>query len=267
MIGHERPNADSQRAISTSQTFYELLDVPVSATRMQIREAYIRIKHTYAGGSPALYGLVSDEEAQSMMENAEEAYRVLDDELLRKEYDTRIGVEREVKSPVNQEFGGLTPAELSQVKAPRTLNESQQEPDETSLWNSPAQESQRPRPRPTTTFTKIKKFAAHAFDKDVQDLILSFQSEPLLFDGRSFVQLRELVGVSQAEVQERTKVSLEYIKSLENNDFHKLPSLVYIRGFTKIYLQYLGVKDSETLVEAYTEKYNLWREQSKTQPS
>lgn len=266
MIGHEEANADSQRVGASGQTLYELLDVPTHATRIQIREAYIRIKHTYAAGSPALYGLVSDEEAQRMMDSAEEAYRVLDDELLRKEYDERIGVEREVKSPFGQEFGGLTAAELSQVKVPRTLNESQ-EVDDLALWNSPSVETQRPRPRPTTTFTKIKKFAAHAFDSEVQELIQTMQAEPLLFDGKSLAQLRDLVGVSQAEVQERTKVSLEYIKSMENNDFHKLPSLVYIRGFTKIYLQYLGVKDSETLVEAYTEKYNLWREQSKSQPS
>lgn len=266
MIGHAGQNAESQgSSLSSNQTFYELLDVPTNATRMQIREAYIRIKHTYAAGSPALYGLVSDEEAQSTMDSAEEAYRVLDDELLRKEYDDRIGIEREAKAPFQQEFGGLTAAELSQVKVPRTLNESQ-EVDDLALWNSPTAESQRPRPRTTTTFTKIKKFAAHAFDNDVQELIRSLQAEPLLFDGKSLTQLREAVGVSQAEVQERTKVSLEYIKGLENNDFHKLPSLVYIRGFTKIYLQYLGVKDSETLVEAYTEKYNLWREQSKTQP-
>ena len=266
MIGHERSIADSQRSISSKQTFYTLLDVPTHATRMQIREAYIRIKHTYAAGSPALYGLVSDEEAQATMDTAEEAYRVLDDELLRKEYDARIGIEREVKSPFAQEFGGLTAAEISQVKVPRTLNESQ-EADDLALWNSPVVEAQRPRPRPTTTFTKIKKFAAHAFDPEVQELVKAILDEPLLFDGKSLVQLREMVGVSQAEVQERTKVSLEYIKSMENNDFHKLPSLVYIRGFTKIYLQYLGVKDSETLVEAYTEKYNTWREQSKSQPS
>ncbi len=264
MIGHEERKAESQRAVS-HQTFYELLDVPTAATRMQIREAYIRIKHTYAAGSPALYGLVSDEEAQSMMDSAEEAYRVLDDELLRKEYDERIGIVREVKSPFQQEYGELTAAELSQVKVPRTLNESQ-EVEDLSLWNSPSSESARPRPRPTTTFTKIKKFAAHAFSSDVQEMIRSMQAEPILFDGRSLAQLREAVGASQAEVQERTKVSLEYIKGLENNDFHKLPSLVYIRGFTKIYLQYLGVKDSETLVDAYTEKYNLWREQSKSQP-
>ncbi len=266
MIGHEGPNAESQRASSSNQSYYELLDVPTSATRMQIREAYIRIKHTYSAGSPALYGLVSDEEAQSMMDKAEEAYRVLDDELLRREYDERVGIVREVKSPFGQEFGELTPAELSQVKVPRTLSETE-EVDDLRIWNTPTIESARPRPRPTTTFTKIKKFAAHAFDVDVQDLVRSMQAEPILFDGKSLVQLREAVGVSQAEVQERTKVSLEYIKALENNDFHKLPSLVYIRGFTKIYLQYLGVKDSETLVEAYTEKYNLWREQSKSQPS
>jgi len=264
MIGQQGTDAKSAGSQTRGPSFYELLDVPTNAARLQIREAYIRIKHTYAGGSQVLYSLVSDDEAQQMMERAEEAYRVLDDEMLRKEYDEKMGIQREVRSNV-QEFGGLSQSDLAQTKVRRTLKEDD---DDISLWNSSLNaEPQRPRTRLPTAFTKIKKFAVHAFDSEVLDLVKSMQAEPMLFDGKSLVQLREAVGVTQNEVQERTKVSLEYIKGLENNDFHKLPSLVYIRGFTKIYLQYLGIKDSETLVEAYTEKYNLWREQSKQQPS
>jgi hypothetical protein len=263
MIGQQGMDSNSE-GMKQGPTFYELLDVPTNAPRLAIREAYIRIKHTYASGSQALYSLVSDDEAREMMDKAEEAYRVLDDELLRKEYDERMGIQREVRLNT-QEFSGLSASDLAQTKVRRTLKEDD---DDISLWNSPqSSEPQRPRTRLTTSFTKIKKFAAHAFDTEVLDLVKSMQAEPMLFDGKSLVQLREAVGVSQVEVQERTKVSLEYIKGLENNDFHKLPSLVYIRGFTKIYLQYFGIKDCDTLVEAYTEKYNLWREQSKTQPS
>ena len=264
MIGQQGMDSNAARTTAHGPTFYKLLDVPTNAARMQIREAYIRIKHTYASGSQALYSLVSDDEAHTMMERAEEAYRVLDDELLRKEYDQRMGIEREVRSH-SQEFAGLSPSDIAQTKVRRTLKEDD---DDIALWSSSANsEPQRPRTRLPTAFTKIKKFAAHAFDTDVLDLVKSMQAEPMLFDGNALLLLREAIGVTQNEVQERTKVSLEYIKGLENNDFHKLPSLVYIRGFTKIYLQYLGIKDSETLVEAYTEKYNLWREQSKSQPS
>ncbi|MBC7661267.1 MAG: helix-turn-helix domain-containing protein [Chitinophagaceae bacterium] len=265
MIGQQETDSNSAGKASHGPTFYELLDVPTSAARLQIREAYIRIKHTYASGSQALYSLVSDDEAQQMMERAEEAYRVLDDELLRKEYDVRMGIEREVRVN-NHEFGALSASDIAQTKARRTLKEN--DDDDLALWNNSANtEPSRPRTRLTNSFTKIKKVAAHAFDADVLELVKAIQAEPLLFDGKSLVQLREAIGVTQNEVQERTKVSLEYIKGLENNDFHKLPSLVYIRGFTKIYLQYLGIKECESLVEAYTEKYNLWREQSKTQPS
>lgn len=262
MISQQGMDSQSEGMNGQDPTFYELLDVPTNAARLQIREAYIRIKHTYASGSQALYSLVSDEEARQMMDRAEEAYRVLDDEHLRKEYDEKMNIQRDVRSSV-QEFGGLSQGDLAQSKVRRSLKE---EDDDVSIWNS-SQTVEPQRPRLPTSFTKIKKFAAHAFDNDVLELVRSMQAEPMLFDGKSLVQLREAVGVSQNEVQERTKVSLEYIKGLENNDFHKLPSLVYIRGFTKIYLQYLGIKDSETLVEAYTEKYNLWREQSKIQPS
>jgi DnaJ-class molecular chaperone len=87
MIGQQGMDSKSEGSQAQGPTFYELLDVPTNAARLQIREAYIRIKHTYASGSQALYSLVSDDEAQQMMDRAEEAYRVLDDEMLRKEYD------------------------------------------------------------------------------------------------------------------------------------------------------------------------------------
>ena len=44
-------------------------------------------------------------------------------------------------------------------------------------------------------------------------------------------ELREVQNVTLDELQDRTKVSLQYIIALENNDFQKLPSLVYVRVF------------------------------------
>lgn len=246
----------------TGPSHYELLDVPTNASRLQIREAYIRLKNTYATGSQALYSLVSDEEARSTMEKVEEAYRVLDDELARKDYDEKLGVKREARVQLSHEGHG----EIVQTKARRTLNES--EDDDEGPWAAQvSQEAQRPVSRISQAFTKIKKFATRAFDEDVLKKVESIAEQAKSFDGHSLVQLRESMGIQQSEMQERTKISIEYIKALENNDFQKLPSLVYVRGFLKIYLQYLGIQDGTVLVEAYTEKYNAWREANKPHSS
>ena len=79
-------------SFSSGTNFYEVLEIPTDATKIQVREAYIRLKSTYSNGSQALYSLISDEDAKNTLENLEEAYRVLYDEILRKEYDDTLAV-------------------------------------------------------------------------------------------------------------------------------------------------------------------------------
>jgi curved DNA-binding protein CbpA len=245
-------------------TYYEVLDVAPNATRLQIREAYIRLRSTYSSGSHALYSLVSDEEARDALDHIEEAYRVLDDELQRRDYDLSIGLIREpARSHAGEFFSESQEShQASRLAGSRLLDErndafSREDIRDSEAWmDEPTPAPQR---RPVT-FGKIKKAASRATDPDVLASMQAITSRPQSFDGKGLVQLREIVGIDQAEIQERTKISIEYIKAMENNDFQKLPSLVYVRGFLKIYLQYLGLPDAGSLIDAYTEKYNHWRE-------
>lgn len=276
-LGQEtKPTRRSQASGAGQElNYYELLDVPTQATRMQIREAYIRLKATYASGSQALYSLLSDEEAKQTLEKMEEAYRVLDDESLRKDYDDFLGLKREAPKAASGEifpngFEVQRPGHGSRL-AESTLNQgyaSGGSPELRDQWSDDSPDA-RPIARRVSTFTKIKKFATRAFAADVKEQELDLLAKPQAFDGVVLTQLRELMEVPQSEIQERTKIAIEYIKALENNDYQKLPSLVYVRGFLKIYLQYLGLQDQEAkgLIEAYTEKYNQWREKHRPHSS
>ena len=258
-------------------TFYELLDIPSGATRLLIREAYIRLRSTYASGSQALYSLVSEDEAREAMERIEEAYKVLDDDLLRREYDQLLGISKEPspRTQLTEFFNGTAPTDGARThrrsglpaQAPSSHEFRGESNRPLEAWSEESNESSRPYLRRTMTFSKIKKAATRASDPEVQAAIQSILSRPEIFDGNGLTQLRDIVGVPQSEVQERTKISIEYIKALENNDFKKLPSLVYIRGFLKIYLQYLGLNDTASLIEAYTEKFNHWREMTRPHSS
>jgi len=249
-------------------TYYEILDVSTYSTRLQIREAYIRLRSTYSTGSHALYSLVSEEEARDALDKIEEAYRVLDDESQRKEYDIAIGIIKEpAPRPQGAEFFG---GSVDPMRSPRRGG-GMSSPSvheaftgdvgaNSEVWPEDSHEGTRSPSRRTVTFGKIKKAASRSSDPEVLAAMQAIISKPESFDGKGLTQLREIVGIPQSEIQERTKISIEYIKGMENNDFQKLPSLVYIRGFLKIYLQYLGLADAVTLIEAYTEKYNHWRE-------
>ena len=69
------------------QTYYEILEVSLTATAKEIQRAYEHAKETFHTDSLAIYSLFSEEEVKEIQEAIEEAYRVLMDEALRRSYD------------------------------------------------------------------------------------------------------------------------------------------------------------------------------------
>lgn len=69
------------------QTYYELLEISPDATPQEIQKAYEQAKETFHQDSLAVYSLFSESEVEKIRTLVDEAYRVLMDETLRKEYD------------------------------------------------------------------------------------------------------------------------------------------------------------------------------------
>ena len=82
------------------QTHYEILEVSPTASAKEIQRAYERSKETFHTDSLAIYSLFSEEEMNEIQTAIEEAYRVLMDEALRRNYDqshlrNHVGEKRE----------------------------------------------------------------------------------------------------------------------------------------------------------------------------
>ena len=104
------------------------------------------------------------------------------------------------------------------------------------------------------------RFADNALDSQIQEKIQDLLQGGEV-NGSLIKELREIQGVTLNELQDRTKVSLQYIIALENNDFQTLPSVVYVKGFLRICLQYLGVqKDLDAIINKYLESVKNWQE-------
>jgi DnaJ-class molecular chaperone len=69
------------------QTYYEILEVSPNATAIEIQKGYEHAKATFQSDSLAVYSLFSEEEARKVQAMIEEAYRVLMDDALRRQYD------------------------------------------------------------------------------------------------------------------------------------------------------------------------------------
>jgi DnaJ-class molecular chaperone len=69
------------------QTYYEILEISPTATSKEIQRAYEHAKETFHADSVAVYSLFSEEEVKGIEGAVEEAYRVLMDETLRRDYN------------------------------------------------------------------------------------------------------------------------------------------------------------------------------------
>ncbi len=68
--------------------------------------------------------------------------------------------------------------------------------------------------------------------------------------GKYLREKREHAGVSLRDIADATRIRLEYLRALEEEDFHKIPGEVYITGYIAEYLRYLNV-DPADAVEIY----------------
>lgn len=223
---------------------YRALDVDQNATRIQIREAYIRLKSTYGAGSAALYSLISEEEAREQLSRVEEAFRILSDDATRREHDQRLGIGRPQALPVEAQLKGGLLWDAAPV--------ADTEGDENVVRTT------------RSTLPVIKLKAGKVPEEVVKERYAKLLAECDAGDGDLYRRLREAAEVSEDELQERTKVSIGYLRAIESNRFERLPQAVYVKGFLRSCFRYLAVPDAERLIAAFSGRLTDWQANKKT---
>ena len=183
------------------QTFYEILEVAPDATSREIQQAYEHAKETFHQDSVAVYSLFSEKEMKKIQVAIEEAYRVLRDETLRKNYD-------------QTHLHSFTPKGQKLEKLP--------------------EDSEGPMERKTyLPFSEIS---------------IDVGEGP--YRGKMLKQIRERMGMELKTIALETKISLKILEWIEEENFEKFPTLVYLKGFLRGYAQCLGL-DPKKVVEEY----------------
>lgn len=81
----------------------------------------------------------------------------------------------------------------------------------------------------------------------------------LMFElGGSLRDARTKQGLGFPEVELATKIRAKYIRALEDEAFEILPSETYVKGFLRLYAEYLGL-DGQVYVDEYTSRYGSER--------
>jgi flagellar biosynthesis protein FlhG len=199
------------------QNYYELIEAPPDGTPQQIERAYRMARAAYLPNSGATYSLYSAEDCAAILRRIEEAYAVLSDTRLRRDYDARLGRSE-----------SATP---SSVRAART---------ELPKLLEPVRE-RRPEPiapRPVRP------------ELDVENGIAP---ENGVFDGEVLRRIRVSLGIELEEISALTKINDQHLRSIEANHYEELPAPVYLRGFLKQIAKCLSL-DAARVADSYSNR-------------
>ncbi|MGD9874184.1 MAG: helix-turn-helix domain-containing protein [Kiritimatiellia bacterium] len=72
--------------------------------------------------------------------------------------------------------------------------------------------------------------------------------------GQIFKEAREKKGVTLSQAAIATRMKVQTVQHLENNDFGKIAAPAYAKGFIRLYAEYLGL-DSAPLILEYQQQY------------
>jgi cytoskeleton protein RodZ len=67
--------------------------------------------------------------------------------------------------------------------------------------------------------------------------------------GENLQREREMRGVSLEEISSATKISMRFLRAIEEEDFAKLPGGIFARSFIRSYARYLGLDEERVMAE------------------
>lgn len=192
-------------------SLYDILELTPDATPQEIRSAYLRLKSAYGKDNIAHYGVFSREETEKMLLNVENAYLVLSNPEKRRSYDQGNGTSPAAALPANPMMATPAPAAESWIQPAS--------PSSASLASLTLQRTDfSPTPQPAPR---------EAMASDLDGLIAREEA----WSGPAIRRVREARRITLEDLSDYTRISRTYLHALEEENFAKLPAVVYVRGF------------------------------------
>jgi len=201
--------------------YYQMLDIKPDAAFFEIRHAYNAALQIYQADSLVSYSFFSREERREILALLEKAYLTLIDEKSRQVYDNELiglGVITEVKRKAIP-------------KAPINIFDINRQ-SKSVVAKTPVAELR----------AKISE------NPGIGDILARTE-----INGRSFKEIRNKLAIELDRIAQETKVRIDYLRNIEEDNVLQLPADVFLKGFIKSYLKCLCLEPVDELCSRYME--------------
>ena len=205
--------------------YYEILEIPINASSFEIRQAYKDALSTYDEDSLITYSLFKDKERDKILKKIKEAFFTLIDENKRADYDRILVNNGKVDASLLTKKKHKKPIPLFQTGKSKNRD---------------------------AILKRIRNKVKGEDLKEISSEILSKES----VSGDDLKKLRQAMGIELEEIYEITRINVSILKSIENNQFGRLPPIIYLKNFLKSYTEILQI-DSKRIVDGYMKNMDL----------
>jgi flagellar biosynthesis protein FlhG len=220
----ERPECMGVPPAMARQNHYEILGLHPGATDEEVRRAQRRVRRMYGAESMAIYGIAPPAEVNGMLSRIEEAYSTLGDPEKRHLYNQRVFP----GGPPTVELGGL---DVTPVVAVRQTAVPAEIPATLAPTPDDAPRERAPMP-PIDDATE--------------------------FTGPLLRAVREARGFELQDIADRTKITMSYLRAMEEERYDATPAPVYLRGFLKTIAKELRLPP-EQVADSYMRRFQRER--------
>lgn len=207
----------------TEQNFYELLGIEFDVSPFEVSRAYKENYQLYHGDSLVSYSLFSREERETILARLDEAYATLIDEKKRGRYDQSLVECGILKEGMKSQDGRKSIGLISDSKV-STNN---------------------------TILTIRDELKAMVSSNPVIQEILTQNA----LRGKDLKRIRDELGVSLEIIREMTKVRMIFLQAIEEDEYEKAPSRVFLKSYVKAYAQSIGL-DGDLVASRYLNRMN-----------
>jgi len=203
------------------QNFYELLGIEFDVSSFEVSRAYKENYQLYHEDSLVSYSLFSREEREKILARLDEAYATLIDEKKRSGYDQSLIECGILKEGMKSQDGRKTIGLLSDSKV-STNN--------------------------TILAIRNELKAMVSSNPVIQEIL----TRDALW-GKDLKRIRDELGVSLEIIREMTKVRMTFLRAIEEDEYEKAPSRMFLKSYVKVYAQSIGL-DGDFVASRYLNK-------------
>ena len=243
----------NKTSANIEKSFYQILDVPSTASLSDIRQAYegkLEEAHLEAF---AAYSLLPEEDSEERLLHFSHAYITLANPIARAKYDDELN-QQKITAKKKSDF-----PEKSAKKAKdstKKITQKNKFEDKTRISKKEAKvvAGQTLKER-QDHYMKLSAKNEHSANS-IQEYYNTIKTggSKITYNGAVLQQIRKMKSISISELAQITCIRGAYLKAIEEEDFSKFTSEIYLKGYLLCYAESMNLP-TENVLEDYIRVY------------